>query len=66
MVLGAIFKKGKNGEYLTDKNGEYVIDQPESEKLLKNAFSKEAQEEKQAMDILEAELKKAEKDHKNN
>ena len=60
MVIGAIFKKNKNGEYLTDKNGDYVIDEPESRKLLNNAFSKETQVDKQALSIFEAELRKAE------
>jgi len=60
MVIGAIFKKGKNGEYLTDKNGDYVTDEPKSQKLLNNAFSKEAQEDKQALSIFEAELRKVE------
>lgn len=60
MVIGAIFKKGKNGEYLTDKNGNYVIDEPESRELLNNAFSKETQEDKQALSIFEAELRKTE------
>lgn len=60
MVIGAIFKKGKNGEYLTDKNGDYVIDEPESRKLLNNAFSIETQEDKKALSIFETELRKAE------
>lgn len=60
MVIGAIFKKSKDGEFLTDKNGDYVIDEPESRKLLINAFSKETQEDKQALSIFEAELRKAE------
>lgn len=60
MVIGAIFKKGKNGEYLTDKNGDYVIDERESEKLLNNAFPTEKQEDKQVLSIFEAELRKAE------
>lgn len=60
MVIGAIFKKSKNGEYLTDKNGDFVIDEPESRKLLNNAFSKETQKDKQALSIFEAELRKAE------
>lgn len=60
MVIGAIFKKGKNGEYLTDKNGDYVIDGPESEKLLNNAFPKETKEDKRTLSIFEAELRKAE------
>lgn len=60
MVIGAIFKKGKNGEYLTDKNGDYVIDERESEKLLNNAFPTEKQEDKQVLSIFEAELRKVE------
>lgn len=60
MVIGAIFKKNKNGEYLTDKNGDYVIDEPQSRKLLNDAFSEETQEDKQVLSIFEAELKKAE------
>ncbi|WP_349672975.1 hypothetical protein [Lacrimispora sp.] len=60
MVIGAIFKKGKNGEYLTDKNGDYVIDERESEKLLNNAFPTEKQEDKQVLSLFETELRKAE------
>ena len=60
MVIGAIFKKNKNGEYLTDKNGDYVIDEPQSRQLLNDAFSEETQEDKQVLSIFEAELKKAE------
>lgn len=60
MVIGAIFKKNKNGEYLTDKNGDYVIDEPESRKLLNNVFPTETKEDKQALSIFEAELRKAE------
>jgi hypothetical protein len=60
MVIGAIFKKNKNGEYLIDKKGDYVIDEPQSRKLLNNTFSKETQEDKQALSIFEAELRKAE------
>lgn len=60
MVIGAIFKKNKNGEYLTDKNGDYVIDEPESRKLLNNAFSIETQEDKKVLSIFETELRKAE------
>lgn len=65
MVIGAIFKKNKNGEYLIDKNGDYVIDEPESLKLLNNAFSKEAQEDKLALSIFEAELREAEAQNNN-
>lgn len=60
MVIGAIFKKNKNGEYLTDKNGDYVIDEPESRNLLNNVFPTETKEDKQALSIFEAELRKAE------
>ncbi|NNJ31607.1 hypothetical protein [Lacrimispora defluvii] len=60
MVIGAIFKKNKNGEYLTDKNGDYVIDEPESRKLLNNVFPTKTKEDKQALSIFEAELRKAE------
>lgn len=65
MVIGAIFKKGKNGEYLTDKNGDYVIDEFESKKLLNSASSKETKEDTQTLSIFEAELRRAEERNNN-